>query len=106
MLSNALWMMPTADRAASTGTATIYYRCGSQAGKAAQSVSAEITAEEFAALTAGFVVEQIEIYRRAQSARQKNAARNLKKYFDSREVAIIEHAATDVPVAQLAHSLL
>jgi hypothetical protein len=105
MLSNAIWMMPTADRAAAPGTATIYYRCGSQAGKAAQSVSADLSEPEFAELTAAFVAAEIEVYRRAQASRQKNAARNLKKYFDAAEIAVIESGHGQAS-ADLARTLL
>lgn len=106
MLSNAIWIMPTADRAAAAGTATIYYRCGSQSGKAAVTVASDLSDDEFARLTTEFVVAEIETYQRAKASRQKNATRNLKKYFDEREIAAIEHGAGEPAAAALARTLL
>jgi len=96
MLSNPIWIMPVATRSAAPGVATIFYRCGSQQGKPATSVAADISEAEFTAATAEFVVEQIAVFQKAASSKQKNAARNLKKYFDAREIAAIE--ALDEPL--------
>lgn len=106
MLSNAIWIMPTADRAAAAGEATIYYRCGSQAGKAATTVSSDLGEAEFAERTAAFIAAQIDVYRLAKASRQKNSARNLKKYFDAAQVAVIESRSDQLPVVELALTLL
>jgi len=90
MLSNPIWIMPAATRSNAPGTATIFYRCGSQQGKPARSVAADIDVSAFTEATAEFIIEQVAVFQKAQSSKQKNAARNLKKYFDEREIAIIE----------------
>jgi hypothetical protein len=106
MLSNAIWIMPTADRSAATGTATVYYRCGSQSGKAATTVSSELSEGEFDDLTIEFILAEIELYRRARISKQKNAARNLKKYFDAGQIATIEHELGERAHTELARTLL
>jgi hypothetical protein len=106
MLSNAIWIMPTADRSAPTGQATIYYRCGSQAGKPAVTVAADLSEAEFAEQTIGFIVAEVEVFRKARGSRQKNSARNLKKYFDAAQVTTIEQLAGDLPDREIALSLL
>jgi hypothetical protein len=106
VLSNAIWILPTADRSAAPGTVTIYYRCGSQAGKAALATSSGLSDSEFADLTTEFVAREIEIYRRAKASNQKNAARNLTKYLDQHEISIIERDAGQTLAAELARILL
>jgi hypothetical protein len=106
MLSNAIWIMPTADRSAAVGTATIYFRCGSQSGKAASTVSSETTEVDFASRTADFIAGEIEIYRRATAKKQKNSARNLKKYFDAAQIAIIDRDIAEHSNAEIAAALL
>jgi hypothetical protein len=106
VLSNAIWIMPTADRASLPGTATIYYRCGSRAGKAATTTSGDLSDDEFNKLTMEFVTREIQIYRRARASNQKNSARNLKKSFDQREISIIEQDAGETAAAVLARTLL
>jgi hypothetical protein len=62
-----------------------------------------VTQGEFDDLTVEFIAAEIEIYRRAQSSKQKNSNRNLKKYFDAREVVKIEReseAASDIDLGR------
>ena len=92
MLSNSIWSMPQSTRAGEAGTDTIFYRCGSQQGKAARSVTGIGTEEELAALTIEFVTAEIEKFRAAKASKQKNASRNLKKYFDASDIHLIENA--------------
>jgi hypothetical protein len=89
MLSNALWIMPAADRSSAPGTATIYYRCGSQQGKPAVVVDAALSEPDFVGMTGAFVLREVSLFRAARSARQKNFARNLKKFFDEGQIATI-----------------
>lgn len=95
MLSNSIWSMPQSTRAGEAGTTTVFYRCGSQQGKAARSVADTVSQEELFDLTVEFVAEQIEQFRAAQAGKQKNAARNLKKYFDSGDIHLIENAGDE-----------
>ncbi|MCU1551038.1 MAG: hypothetical protein JWR36_1598 [Glaciihabitans sp.] len=96
MLSNRIWIMPTADRASRPGTATIYYRCGTQRGKPAREVSATLTEVEFNQLTAEFIQAEVGVYSAAVARKQKNSARNLRKYFDSPDIATIERHGADI----------
>jgi hypothetical protein len=106
MLSNRIWIMPTADRSAAPGTATVYHRCGSQQGKPAIEVASGLGQPEFDRLTTEFVAREIEVYRKASKARQKNANRNLKKYFDDGDIRVIEEKAAESSVDQIAALLL
>ena len=90
--------MPTSDRASSPGRATIFYRCGSMRGKPAREVSATLTQVEFDRVTAEFLVHEIEVFRAATSARQKNATRNLKKYLDADDIVKIEQRGGSLTV--------
>lgn len=74
---------------------TVFYRCGSQQGKAAQTAPVTLTEEELNALTVEFVAHQIDQFRAAQASKQKNAARHLKKYFDSGDIHLIEESDDD-----------
>jgi hypothetical protein len=103
MLSNSLWIMPTSTRSNAEGTATIFYRCGSQQGKKARDAPSDLSQADFDTLTAGFVAAEAETYRKARATKQKNANRNLKKYFDAREIALIEeHEGVITPEQVLA----
>jgi hypothetical protein len=95
MLSNRIWNMPTATRSEAPGTATIFFRCGSQQGKPVKVVAADIEQKEFDRLTVEFLTAEIAVYRKASAARQKNAARNLKKYLDGDDVRRVEQSADD-----------
>jgi hypothetical protein len=106
MLSNAIWIMPTADRSAAPGQATVFYRCGSQAGKPAATVPDDLGEPDFTERTVAFIVAEIEIFRKAKSSRQKNSSRNLKKYFDAAQVAQVEHRAGELSDRELALELL
>jgi hypothetical protein len=106
VLSNAIMSMPTADRAAAAGTATVYFRCGSQAGKPAATVSAELSQGELDELTVAFVAAEIETYRRAVASKQKNASRNLKKYFDKAHIARIDRGIVEGSTTETALLLL
>ena len=90
MLSNRIWIMPRATRAGDADTATVFYRCGSQQGKPARTVPADIGEADFTALTVEFVLAEASTYAAAASAKQKNATRNLKKYFDTGDVRLLE----------------
>jgi hypothetical protein len=90
MLSNRIWIMPSADRASAPDTATIFYRCGSQRGKPVRTVASSLDESGFAQLTAEFVFAEITLYRKARAGKQKNAARNLKKYLDADDIRLIE----------------
>lgn len=92
MLSNSIWSMPQSTRAGEAGTATIFFRCGSQQGKAARTVADTITEEELTGLTIEFVATEITQFRSAQARKQKNAARNLKKFLDARDIHLIEES--------------
>jgi hypothetical protein len=87
--------MPQSTRAQVVGETTVFYRCGSQQGKPATSVADNTTEEELARLTVEFVADQIMLFRAAQASKQKNAARNLKKYFDVSDIHRIEQAGQD-----------
>jgi hypothetical protein len=99
VLSNSIWSMPQSTRAGVAGEATVFYRCGSQQGKPAATVPEDTTGEELTRLTVEFVTAQIELFRAAQASKQKNAARNLKKYFDVSDIHLIEQAAQDDALA-------
>ena len=101
MLSNRIWNMPTATRSEAPGTATIFFRCGSQQGKPARVVSSDIQQEEFDRMTAEFLAGEISTYRKAVAARQKNAARNLKKYLDADDIRRIEQSEGTQIAAEL-----
>jgi hypothetical protein len=90
MLSNRIWNMPTSVRSEAPGTATIYFRCGSQQGKPVRSESSGLDQAEFDRMTAEFVLGEITVFAKARKSRQKNASRNLKKYLDAPDVARIE----------------
>jgi hypothetical protein len=90
MLSNRIWIMPTADRASGPDSATIFYRCGSQRGKPVRTVSSSLAESDFNQLTAEFVLAEATVYRKARAGKQKNAARNLKKYLDAEDIRLIE----------------
>ena len=81
--------MPEATRSSAVGRATVFYRCGSQQGKAAHDVAADIGEDDFTRLTVDFVLAQAQEYAIAQAKKQKNSTRNLKKYFDVQQVALI-----------------
>jgi hypothetical protein len=104
MLSNRIWTMPTATRSEAPDTATIYFRCGSQQGKPVRAVDSGIDQGEFDRMTVEFLEREIAIYRTAAASRQKNAARNLKKYLDADDVRKVE--ADDSPGADIAFQLL
>jgi hypothetical protein len=105
MLSNRIWIMPTADRSAAPGSATAYFRCGSQQGKPAREVPSTLAQTEFDRLTTEFVTAEIETYRKARKGKQKNASRNLKKYFDEHDIRFIEERAGDLSSDDIAHLL-
>lgn len=90
MLSNSIWSMPQATRAGEAGTATVFYRCGSQQGKAARTVPDTITEDELTRLTTEFVADEITQFRSVKARKQKNATRNLKKFLDARDIHLIE----------------
>src|SRR5665213_2691510 len=106
VLSNAIWMLREVDRASNDDTANVYYRCGSQQGKLADRVPAGISEAEFAVLTERFVATWLEDYRRLRESRQKNATRNLKKYFDAAQIATIVEGINRVADESLARSVL
>lgn len=94
--------MPTADRAVAEGTAVVYFRCGSQTGKPALTVPANTTQPELDERTVDFLVGEISTYRQAVAGRQKNAARNLKKYLDADDIRRVEELGeTDARAAAL-----
>lgn len=81
--------MPEATRSNAAQRATIFFRCGSQQGKAAQDVDADLTEDDFTRLTIEFVLTEAREYATAQAKNQKNATRNLKKYFDAAQISLI-----------------
>jgi hypothetical protein len=89
VLSNAIWSMPEATRSNPDQRAVIFYRCGSQQGKPASKVAADLGEDAFTQLTIEFVLAQLDEYSRAQAKKQKNASRNLKKYFDAPQIELI-----------------
>lgn len=89
--------MPQSTRSAVAGETTVFYRCGSQQGKAATAVPDDITQDELARLTVEFVAAQIDLFRTAQASKQKNAARNLKKFLDASDIHLVEASAQDDP---------
>jgi hypothetical protein len=95
VLSNRIWSVPQSTRAGEAGTVTVFYRCGSQQGKAARAVPATLTEDELTALTVDFVAEQITQFRAAKASKQKNATRHLKKYVDSGDIRLIEESDAD-----------
>jgi len=99
-------MLREVDRASNDDTANVYYRCGSQQGKLADRVPAGISEAEFAVLTERFVATWLEDYRRLRESRQKNATRNLKKYFDAAQIATIVEGINRVADESLARSVL
>jgi hypothetical protein len=106
VLSNTIWILREVDRASNGATANVYYRCGSQQGKLADRVPAGIGEAEFAVLTERFVRICLEDYRTSRASRQKNATRNLKKYFDAAQVATIVESIDRLPDESLARSIL
>jgi hypothetical protein len=94
MLSNRIWNMPTSVRSEAPGTATIYFRCGSQQGKPVQTAPSDVEQAEFDRMTAEFLLGEITVFAKARKSRQKNASRNLKKYLDAPDVARIEDRET------------
>jgi hypothetical protein len=95
VLSNSIWSMPQSTRAGVAGEATVFYRCGSQQGKPATTVSDDLTEEELARLTVEFVAAQIDLFRAAQASRQKNATRTLKKFLDAGDIHLVEASAQE-----------
>jgi hypothetical protein len=105
MLSNRIWNMPTATRSEAPGTATIYFRCGSQQGKPAKSVASDLPQEEFDGMTVEFLSNEISAYLKARAAKQKNASRNLKKYLDADDIRSIEDRGGELAVEDVAKLL-
>jgi hypothetical protein len=81
--------MPETTRSNGEGRAVAFYRCGSQQGKPALDVSADLGEDAFTELTVEFVLTQVREYATAQAKKQKNATRNLKKYFDGPQIELI-----------------
>jgi hypothetical protein len=106
VLSNAVWIMPEATRSNAVGRATIFYRCGSQQGKPADDVSSDLDEDDFARRTVDFVLQQAHEYATAVSKKQKNATRNLKKYFDGPQIALIVAHNGQLDAEQVASLLL
>jgi hypothetical protein len=106
MLSNRIWIMPTADRASGPDTATIFYRCGSQRGKPVRTVDSSLDQSALNQLTAEFVFAEVAVYRKARAGKQKNAARNLKKYLDADDIRLIEDREGALSLEEIAELLL
>lgn len=98
--------MPSATRAGDQDSATVFYRCGSQQGKAATTVPAGISPEAFQQLTVDFVRAQADAYRTAIAAKQKNANRNLKKFFDAADIHLLEDRRGDISDEEITTELL
>jgi hypothetical protein len=103
MLSNRIWIMPQRNRAGGDVTAEVLYRCGSQQGRVATHLPLESTEPELEAATLKFIETQLADYRALRRSKGKNPTRNLKKYFDRDDVALIE---ADPDADGLARSLL
>ncbi len=97
--------MPQRNRAGGDVAAEVLYRCGSQQGRAATQLPLATSEAEFEAATLAFVVAQLADYRVLRRSKQKNPARNLKKYFDRDDIRVIEDAA-DSDDEDLARRLL
>jgi hypothetical protein len=102
MLSNRIWNLPTSTRSEVPGTATIYFRSGSQQGKPVRTVPSDIEQAEFDRMTVDFLLTEIAAYRKASASRQKNAARNLKKYLDAGDIRSIEDRGGELSVDDVA----
>jgi hypothetical protein len=106
VLSNAIWIMPETTRSNGLERAVIFYRCGSQQGKPASEVPADLGEDAFADLTVEFVLAQVQEYAKAQAKKQKNATRNLKKYFDGPQIQLIVAHGGQLAVDQVRTLLL
>jgi hypothetical protein len=106
MLSNRIWILPRATRAGDQDTAEVFFRCGSQQGKPARTVPADITPDDFTALTAEFVLAEASTYAKAVAKKQKNATRNLKKFFDAGDVALLENRRGVITIEEIERLLL
>lgn len=106
VLSNAIWIMPTENRANGRESAVILYRCGSSQGKPARTVAADISEADFTSLTADFLLAEIAVFRTASARKQRNANRNLKKCLDAPQIAIVEAFDGDWDAARVEQLLL